>query len=100
MRKTTQERFVAKVIKSEETGCHLFKPDDKTTYAGFWFEGKMVGAHVAAYRMYVGEIPEGHQIRHKCDVPRCVNPEHLETGTIRQNADDRITRGRGNSGSR
>ena len=34
-------------------------------------------------------IPDGHLIRHKCRSRNCCNPEHLETGTPQQNADDR-----------
>lgn len=41
-----------------------------------------------------GEIPKGHVIRHKCDVRACINPEHLESGTQKQNVYDAINRGR------
>lgn len=36
----------------------------------------------------------GLVIRHRCDMPLCVNPEHLETGTQRQNVRDAMDRGR------
>jgi hypothetical protein len=42
-------------------------------------------AHRLVYEMEVGPIPDGHEIRHKCDNPGCCNPAHLETGTHRQN---------------
>lgn len=38
-------------------------------------------AHRYAFEMFVGPIPEGHEIHHLCGVRRCVNPEHLETLT-------------------
>ena len=38
------------------------------------------------------EIPEGFDIRHKCDNRICVNPDHLELGTRKQNVSDMLTR--------
>jgi hypothetical protein len=45
---------------------------------------------------YIGEIPQGYLIRHKCDNPKCINPDHLETGTDYDNVQDMIERGRFN----
>lgn len=39
-----------------------------------------------------GEWPE--VVRHKCDNPRCINPQHLEAGTQLDNVHDCISRGR------
>lgn len=47
-----------------------------------------------------GPIPEGHVIRHKCDNPQCFNPEHLESGTQKENMSDMIGRGRNKCGPR
>ena len=33
-------------------------------------------------------------IRHKCDNPNCINPEHLEVGTHTDNVNDKVSRGR------
>jgi len=46
------------------------------------------------YKKYIGEIPDGMLIRHKCDNPKCINPEHLEIGTSKDNAQDKIKRNR------
>lgn len=51
-------------------------------------------AHRAAYEMAFGKIPEGLVVRHKCDVRNCINPDHLEVGTHKQNTADAIERGR------
>lgn len=41
-----------------------------------------------------GPIPSGLQVRHDCDTPLCVNPGHMRLGTSKDNAQDRVLRGR------
>lgn len=47
--------------------------------------GKLDGAHRFAYIDAHGPIPDGFVIDHLCGNPPCVNPEHLEAVTQRQN---------------
>lgn len=56
--------------------------------------GIRYGTHRLAYETWVGPIPEGHVVRHKCDNPVCINPDHLETGTQADNVQDAKRRGR------
>jgi len=46
------------------------------------------------YTQKYGPIPKGLIIRHKCDNTKCINIEHLELGTHKDNSNDRKIRGR------
>jgi len=56
-------------------------------------------AHRASYQSYIGEIPEGLNVLHRCDVPSCINPDHLFLGTTQDNVDDKVNKNRQSKGS-
>ena len=58
---------------------------------------KSLSVHRVAYAELVGPIPQGHSVLHRCDNPPCFNPEHLFTGTQRDNMRDRNAKGRDNN---
>ena len=48
-----------------------------------------------AYELLVGPISKGRVVRHYvCDNPCCVNPAHLKVGTIADNMQDKVDKGR------
>jgi len=50
--------------------------------------------HRIVYQLFTGNDPEGLVVRHTCDNPKCINPEHLILGTAADNMLDRDSRGR------
>lgn len=64
------------------------------------FQGKTWRAHRFAWFLERGEIPEGMQVLHHCDVPLCVNVEHLFLGTNMDNVLDAMSKKRHCHGSR
>lgn len=51
-------------------------------------------AHRLSWQLANGPIPDGLLVLHRCDVPACVNPEHLFLGTTKDNAQDALRKGR------
>lgn len=56
-------------------------------------------AHHLGWLLEKGPIPDGLLVLHKCDVPRCVRPDHLYLGTHAENMKDMKDRGRSPRGS-
>ncbi|WP_187212343.1 HNH endonuclease signature motif containing protein [Serratia nematodiphila] len=67
-------------------------------YGQVGWKYKKYRVHRLSYELFIGPIPDGHVIRHKCDNPKCINPKHLITGTVSQNNRDCKERGRNAKG--
>lgn len=75
---------------------------DKDGYGRIKHEGRnAMLAHRVAYVVHRGlklDDIKGQIVRHTCDNPACVEPEHLLLGTVQDNVADRVSRGRGRQG--
>jgi CTP:molybdopterin cytidylyltransferase MocA len=60
--------------------------------------GRLESAHRAAYLLFVGPIPEGKLVLHRCDRKLCVKPQDLFLGTPADNTADMMAKGRHRTG--
>lgn len=89
------DRFMDKVMPEPMSGCWLWTGCALPSgYGNFRDGGGMTLAHRFAYGQFVGAIPSGGVVMHKCDTPCCVNPEHLSIGTHADNVADKVKKGR------
>lgn len=99
----TIERFT-KMIEDcgyNDSECWLYPGTINCYGRGMYkLNGKYWLAHRLSYTVFVGEIPSGLNVCHKCDTPDCVNPNHLFLGTTQDNVDDRVSKGRSAIGER
>ena len=66
-------------------------------YARIRFGGKDYRASRIMWEVTHGEpIPKGLFACHKCDNPKCVNPDHIFLGTAKDNMQDAARKGRTN----
>jgi hypothetical protein len=106
-RPTTMELFLSKIV-IRENGCWEWIGTVETNGYGRFHKGgfppKQISAHRLSYELFKGEIPRGFDIDHTChnkDIDckggyscihrRCVNPNHLEVVSCKEN----IHRGKG-----
>jgi|DEB3_MinimDraft_2_1074329.scaffolds.fasta_scaffold08932_3 hypothetical protein len=101
--KTEIERWALKVNRSSDPSeCWLWTGASiRGGYGHFRRKingiQKMYKAHRFSYEHFNnnGEmLPSSTLVCHKCDNPKCVNPQHLFLGTQQDNINDKIKKGR------
>lgn len=91
-----EERFWKHVDKKLDNECWEWKGAKvRGGYGNIGtIEKKNARSHQLSWEIHNGEIPDGMCVCHICDNPICVNPNHLFLGTLRDNAQDMIKKGR------
>lgn len=97
---TSEMRFWGRIKKGPD--CWLWQGAVNTTGYGMasWEGRKNIVAHRLAYKLLRGPIPAGKLALHRCDTPRCCNPDHLFFGTDADNMADKVAKRRQVHGER
>jgi hypothetical protein len=82
---STSLRLAAK-IQIDPSGCWLWiAAKDTHGYGRFWDGERLLMAHRVTHENRFGPIPTGLQSDHLCRVRACVNPDHIEPVTPKEN---------------
>jgi len=98
----TAEEKMAHILKMfkkntqrQDNGCLLWtNSSNKRGYGTVQYEGRPMSAHRVSWIINKGPIPKGLLVCHHCDAPRCVEISHLFLGTIKDNWNDMVKKGR------
>jgi len=88
------ERLFRKTVV-DENGCYLWL--GSLTHNGYGEIRTPEGlrrVHRVSYELHCEPIPAGLSVLHECDVRNCWNPDHLFTGTSKENTEDMVVKGR------
>jgi hypothetical protein len=90
------ERLERLSIPEPNSGCWLWLGSINAQGYGqiMMRNQRKMKAHRVSFETYNGSIPDGLHVLHRCDLPGCINPEHLFCGTVSDNMRDMYTKRR------
>lgn len=90
------ETLLNNSVRDQDSGCWNWDGyRDRKGYGRMTETGGEVLSHRISWAFHNKRpVPEGMHVLHKCDNPRCINPEHLMIGTNLDNHYDKMAKGR------
>jgi hypothetical protein len=85
-----QDRLLKFIDKTDT--CWNWTGDKQNGYGRIKLNNKKLQAYRVAYETWVAPIPTGMSVHHKCANRKCVNPDHLELATVRENVGEMFAR--------
>lgn len=81
-----ESRIMNKLSETDTEKCWLMSGGlDKDGYSYLTVRGTSWRAHRLAHILWIGPIPEGYVVDHRCWSRHCVNPKHLRLLTAAEN---------------
>lgn len=82
--------FLGFILDGKPSPCHIWQGGDSGSgrgggYARMSLDGQTVAVHIVSFTNKNGFVPGKKQIDHLCNNRLCVNDEHLEMVTHKQN---------------
>lgn len=78
-----------------ENACWIWTgAKNRKGYGQISIKNKIKAAHRVSYEVHKGEITCGMIVCHNCDIPSCINPDHLFIGTVKDNTQDMLIKKR------
>jgi hypothetical protein len=91
----TLDGIYARTVEVPWSGCWIWqRATDSKGYGACFHEGKVQKAHRVSVKLSSGRDIDGMVVCHTCDIPSCVNPDHLFVGTQKDNMMDASEKGR------
>lgn len=92
--KSLTERFMSKVRKDVSGHWFWIGAKNNAGYGHIRDGDNFSLSHRVSWVISRGEIPLNLCVLHKCDIPSCVNPDHLFVGTLKENTQDMMKKAR------
>jgi hypothetical protein len=94
-------KLLARCVREDmgfESQCLLWMGSRNNGYGQIvtsgWGSRPYEKTHRLSFMLFVGPIPPGLHVLHRCDIPACCEPTHLFLGTHLENIQDMVAKGR------
>jgi len=99
---TIADKILKNSMPEPNSGCWLWFGNANRAGYGLVYNTAMARqelAHRASYKCFKGGLDQKLRVCHSCDMPACVNPDHLWIGTDADNVNDKVRKGRAMRGT-